>query len=199
MTTFEAYKTYLALKLHFTTDGYDIRKTKGHVKASTATLDKNMKLQYELQRLKRKYSQRDFVNYLVANFISGDKYGGIYNTSAESVFLDWQARQDALTYKYKQDLERLSTLSETFEGLLPCKHSHPTLLKQYLGGHIMLETMVILDRLYSFSEHLDDDLFGDPIWGSVSKLMHKYSLFIKAGTAEDTTFRDITEKVFTNV
>lgn len=53
MTTFEAYKIYLALRLHFTTDSYDITKTKGRIKASEKSLQKNIKLQYHLQKIKR--------------------------------------------------------------------------------------------------------------------------------------------------
>ena len=34
MDPFEVYKLYLALKLHFTTEKYDITKTRGGVKAS---------------------------------------------------------------------------------------------------------------------------------------------------------------------
>jgi len=34
MDPFEVYKLYLALKLHFTTEKYDITKTRGAVKAS---------------------------------------------------------------------------------------------------------------------------------------------------------------------
>jgi T4 gene Gp59 loader of gp41 DNA helicase len=194
MTTFEAYKTYLALRLHFTTDGYDICKTKGHVRASTATLDKNVKLQFELQRLKRKYGQRDFINYLVANFVNGDKWGGVYNVDAESIYLDWQAIQDSLSYKYKQDLENFVTSGITsVEQLWDCTNGHPIILKRYLGKQCSLETVVILQKLFIFHHEVDDQLVFDPTWNLVSKLIHKYSPFIKI---DKPKFMKITEEVF---
>jgi len=193
MTTFEAYKTYLALRLHFTTN-YNITKTKGHVKASTATLDKNVKLQWELQRLKRKYRQRDFIGYLVANFVSGDKWGGVYNAhDAENIYLKWQAIQDGLTYKYKQDLEKFVIEGVTeVKQLWDCSSGHPIILKRYLGKTCNIETLVILQKLYKYAEPLDVQLVLDPVWESVSKLIHNYSPFVKI---DKPSFLKITEEI----
>ena len=181
MTTFEAYKLYLALRLHFTSDNYDIRKTKGRIKASQKALEKNVELQFELNKVKKKYSQDDFINYFVANFITGDKWGGIYNTQAEDVYLSWKRINESLSYQYKQDLDILAqeNINSLIEDLWDCHDGHPIILKRYLGKTVTLETLVILNKLFKFIEQVDEQLIFDPIWHTVSKLISKYSPFIK--------------------
>lgn len=194
MTTFEAYRIYLALKLHFTTDGYDIRKTKGRVKAYESSLKKNVKLNFQLQKMKKKYNEEDFINFFVANFIQGDKWGGIYNEDAEEHFIQWQKINESLSYKYEQDLHELANLGiEKISELWDCKDGHPILMKRYFGKTCNLETLVILNKLYRFVDIVDEQLIFDPIWGSVSKMIHKYSPFVKI---DKEKFTNITGKVF---
>lgn len=194
MTTFEAYRIYLALKLHFTTDSYDIRKTKGRVKAQQKTLEKNFKLMNELKKLKNKYNEQDFIDYLVANFISGDKYGGIYNPDSAEVYSSWLSIQESLSYKYEQDLHELANHGiENVKDLWDCKDGHPLLMKRYFGKTCNLETLVILNKLYRFVDEIDEQLIFDPVWSSVSKTIHKYSPFVKIDKEKFTT---ITGKVF---
>ena len=193
MTTFEAYKTYLALRLHFTTN-YDIRKTKGHVKAYTSTLDKNTKLQFYLQKLKKRYRQHEFVNYLVANFVSGDKWGGVYSADSDEVYLAWQATQDSLMYRYRQDLEAFEASGVTdLNQLFDCSTGHPIILKRLLGKMCLLETVVILEKLVIFKHEVDAKLINDPTWESVTALIDKYSLFVEVDLE---AYAAITEKIF---
>ena len=51
------------------------------------------------------------------------------------------------------------------------------ILKQYLGGHIDLETFVILDKIFEFRSKFDKKL-TDPVWETVSLKLRKYDPFI---------------------
>lgn len=196
MTTFEAYKLYLALRLHFTTDNYDIRKTKGRVKASEKALAKNVKLQFYLQKLKTRYREQDFINYLVANFVTGDKWGGVYSTDADDKYLAWQKVQDSIAYLYRQDLEKLADEGvEHIHQLWDCKNGHPLILKRHFGQTCLLETVVILNKLYKFNDVVDEQLIFDPVWSTLSKLIHKYSPFVRIDKDE---FTKITNRYFRN-
>ena len=181
MTTFEAYKLYLALRLHFTSNDYDLRKTKGKIRASEKALEKNVKLQFQLEKLKKKYSEGQFVNLLVANFIEGERWGGIYDLpEAEERYTKWQARIESMTYLYQRDLESLRNSDiNSLSELLDCSDGHPILLKWFLGGKLNVETLVILNKLYKFNETVSEKLVLDPIWKSVSMLIYKYSPFVK--------------------
>ena len=50
-------------------------------------------------------------------------------------------------------------------------------MKRFLGGDISLETFVIFDIIFSFSEKFDEKLF-DPVWETVSMKIRKYKPFL---------------------
>ena len=53
---------------------------------------------------------------------------------------------------------------------------HPY-LKEYLGEHIDLETVVILEKVFKFRSRFDKKL-DDPVWETVSMKIRKYDPFI---------------------
>ena len=58
MDPFEVYKLYLALKLHFTTEKYDITKTRGGVKASEKAFLKRKDI-ISMRKLARDYKKKE--------------------------------------------------------------------------------------------------------------------------------------------
>ena len=74
MAPFEVYRYYLALRLHFTTDSYDVIKQQGRVRATRNSFLKRKDL-LSINRVAETYSDKDIVNFLVANFVSGDRWG----------------------------------------------------------------------------------------------------------------------------
>ena len=50
-------------------------------------------------------------------------------------------------------------------------------MKRFLGGDISLETFVIFDIIFSFSDKFDEKLF-DPVWETVSLKIRKYKPFL---------------------
>ena len=69
-------------------------------------------------------------------------------------------------------------LSETdLETVFDCSKGHPLLLKSYLGGEISLETLTILEKVFSFRKEFDKKL-QDPVWESVSLKLKKYLPFL---------------------
>ena len=51
------------------------------------------------------------------------------------------------------------------------------LLRKYLGGEISLETLTILEKVFSFVKNFDKKL-KDPVWESVSLKIKKYDPFL---------------------
>lgn len=193
MTTYEAYQIYLALKLHFTTENYDIKRMKGRVRTSLKSLEKKPKIQFQLQKFIKRYSQEEYINFLVANFIKDDKWGGMYNDDAHNIYLAWLKTHESLTYCYTQDLAQFSLQVEKITDLWECDTSHPLIIRNYFGKTCTLETLVILNKLYKFSDMVDEKLFLDPVWTTISSTIHKYSPFIKI---DKEKFTMLTEKVF---
>jgi hypothetical protein len=85
-------------------------------------------------------------------------------------------RKQSLTYIFKEQSEKL--LSENdLERLFSCSKGHPLVLKKYLGGEIDLETLTILEKIFSFAKDFDKKL-QDPVWETVSLKLKKYIPFL---------------------
>ncbi len=179
VTPFETYQTYLSMKSHFTNRKYDFFKYGGKSRATMSSFNKR-KDKYWFEKTSRKYSDEEVLNFLLSNFVTTDNpqnlwIGEIIN-SGERNYAEWMRRQQSLTYLFKeQSIELLSkkNLNEVFD----CSKGHPPLLKKYLGGEISLETLTILEKVFSFVKNFDKKL-DDPVWESVSLKIKKYTPFI---------------------
>ena len=78
---FEVYRLYLAIKLHFTTKNYDIVKYRFKVRVKEETFRKRKDM-VSIKKLARDYSRDEIINFLVANFVSGEKWGGLFDVDA---------------------------------------------------------------------------------------------------------------------
>jgi hypothetical protein len=173
----DAYKIYTALRLHFTTDNYDIRSGIAPKKPK-AGVKPNFKKKLEVLMKQYNYDEEEFINYLVANFLNGNEWG-IFEPAGHDIFMEWRRIQESLTYNFTQDVEYLSQHVMLMEDAWVCNNGHPVILKAYCGKKCRLETLVILNKLYRFSHEVDEHLVLDPVWNSTSRLIHKYSPFIK--------------------
>lgn len=172
---YEFYRTYLALKLHFETD-YDIVKYGGRIKRSL----KSPKILNGLIHFTKKYSKNELIEYLVANFTKGDRCGGIFNCEGDDNYLDWKRRTQNLTYNFKKDINTIENRlqGKDFERLFESDGQHPLIMKLYLGKHITLETVVILNTIYDFSSKLNEQLKEDFLWNDFKRLVCKYQPFL---------------------
>tara|TARA_E500000331_G_scaffold284341_1_gene278536 strand:+ start:25 stop:312 length:288 start_codon:yes stop_codon:yes gene_type:complete len=75
--------------------------------------------------------------------------------------------------------EQSSTLlsENDLEKVFNCSKGHPIILKKYLGGEISLETLSILEKIFSFQSKFDEKL-KDPVWETVSMKLKKYLPFL---------------------
>jgi len=73
----------------------------------------------------------------------------------------------------------MTPLVKEFEPLFEVKkHNHPKLLKEFLGGRVSLETLIILDELVSFSDNWDKLLEDDIVWPDLKRFMNDYKRFL---------------------
>jgi len=179
VTPFETYQSYLSMKSHFTNPKFDFFKYGGKSRATMASFNKR-KDKYWFEKTSRKYSDEEVLNFLLANFVTTDNpqnlwIGEIIN-SGERNYTEWRRRKQSLTYLFKEQVEKL--ISETnLEKVFDCSKGHPPLLKKYLGGEISLETLTILEKVFSFVENFDKKL-KDPVWETVSLKVKKYIPFL---------------------
>lgn len=191
MQPFLVYKLYLALKLHFTTDKYDVIKMKGRVRASEEAFVRRNDL-VGIRRLARKYDVAQVTNFLVASFITGDKGGGMFSLTSESVYKDWLTRMESLSYLYQNELRTLFEDAPSVESIFSCKSGHPPILKAYLNGSVSLETLVILNRALPFVDQVSTYLSNDIIWPDIRRLIVKYTPFVRINKHK---YKTLTDKV----
>ena len=179
VTPFETYQTYLSMKSHFTNSKYDFFKYGGKSRATMSSFNKR-KDKYWFEKTSRKYSNEQVLDFLLANFVNADTpqnlWIGEMINSGERTYAEWMKRKQSMTYIFKEQSEKL--LSETeLEDVFKCSKGHPLLLRKYLGGEISLETLTILEKVFSFVKNFDKKL-DDPVWESVSLKLKKYLPFI---------------------
>ena len=178
---FNAYKLYLAVKNHFTTN-YDFFKYNGKVNAKEDSFLKRRD-KFFFAKLQRKYNNDQLRDLFVSNFADGEDFwiGNVLTQKAESVYTEWKARQMKLSYIFEQDLKFLldyyNERNLDFNSLFVMENGHPILLQCVLRNDIYVETMIIIDRVLNYSRRWNKVL-DDPVWTEFKKRMDKYSPFV---------------------
>ena len=196
VTPFETYRTYLSMKSHFTNPKFDFFKYGGKSRATVASFNKR-KDKYWFEKTSRKYSDQQVLDFLLSNFVIADNpqnlwIGEIIN-SGERNYADWMRRKQSLTYLFKEQSEKLLSENE-LQTVFDCSKGHPVILKRYLGGEISLETLTILEKVFSFVRDFDKKL-TDPVWETVSLKIKKYIPFININVFN---YKKILKEVISN-
>jgi hypothetical protein len=182
MSPFEVYKSYLALRLHFTTDQYDVIKQQGRVRASKQAFFKRKDL-FAIKKISETLQDKEIVDFLIANFISGDRWGGVFDIESKKNYLDWKKRLESIGYTFEKEIgylcDKLDKYNLEFSYAFEITNkNHPLILKLFLRKIISIETLVILNKLNNFTDKLDDQLSNDIMWPDVSRLIKKYTPFL---------------------
>jgi hypothetical protein len=178
MDGFDTYKTYLALKQHFSNKSYDFFKYNGKVRASPTSYE-TRKDKYFFEKASKKYKREEFIDYVVATITrnSDSWIGNILNEKNQINYKKWQKVTEALAYTFREDLGVLYEYEEDFNKVFKMVDGqHPVLFRLFLRGKVSLETMVLLDDLVNYSDSwykyrdiiIDDFLFT----------MNKYKPFL---------------------
>jgi len=127
--------------------------------------------------LSNKLSDPQIIDYYLANFIRGKEWIGDFD---QKNWMEHKKVNQSLEYFYKNDIEKLLTLTNNFDILFRVKDgNHPKLLKAYLGKKINLETLVILEKILKYRERFDAKISETFIWPKISLLIKKYEPFLK--------------------
>lgn len=182
MEPFEVYRAYLALRLHFTTNNYDVIKQQGRVRASKQSFFKRKDL-FAIKKIAEEYSDKDVVDFLVANFVSGDRWGGVFDSEAKTNYISWKKRMESISYTFQKEIDNLLLFLENndlqFQDAFRSNGKHPVILKFYLKKQVSVETLVILNKINKFTETLDAELADDIVWPDVSRIIKKYQPFLR--------------------
>ena len=165
---------YCAMKAHFSKGDYDFVTYKGKTRIKRDTFYKRKDRSFFV-RLSRKYkSEEDIKNYFVANFIKNKK-GYIANFCNEN-YESWKLKRHSFFDMFEVEMK---PLVEAFENLFSVENEqHPKLMREFLGGRVSLETVIILDELVNFVKAWNKELEDDIIWIDLRNLMNNYKRFL---------------------
>jgi len=180
MMPFDCYKTFLAMKSHFTKETFDYQKFGNRLSKITLKSFYKRKDRFYFESMVRKYPDKDIENFFVSNFISGSDPQLVYMATivktGEHTYREWQKRIQSLSYVFKNETGDLFD-SRKVDDVFNCSKGHPPILKSHLGGKTSLETMIICDKILGYKNNFDKKL-DDVVWKSVSMKMKKYSPFL---------------------
>ena len=184
MDGFKAYRYYLALKLHFTTEKFNVFENRGNVKGSREAFNARND-RYIFEKLARKFNNdRDIIQFFVANFAYGNESAIYAGQEADDNLAEWNKRKQSITKIFIDDMASLLTYVEI--NKLPTSsifafnfNEYPAALKLFLGGKISIETLVIINELDHIVEHWLDNSTVQHIWSNELLRIKKLIGFVK--------------------
>ena len=187
---FDVYKTYLAVKLHFTSDTYDYYKYDGKVNAKLDTFTKR-KDRYFFHKLSTRYAETDILDFFVANFLADSKrwIGNLLANDGKDVYLDYKKRKEAFTYHFKQECGTIASdlgrRNISFnDGFIPPNGQHPRILRLLIQRKISYQTAVVLDHFLGFTKNWDKEITEKVVWPEISLKVSRVKPFVNFNATE---------------
>jgi hypothetical protein len=184
MDGFKAYRYYLAIKLHFTTDKFDVFQNRGNVKGTREAFNaRNDRYIFEKLAAKRP-DDKDIIQFFVSNFAYGKDTAIYAGQEAEDNYLLWQKRKQSITKTFIDDLATILTHIE----LNKLKHSaifefteneYPVALNMFLGGKITIESLRIMDDFTGVLDKWKANPTVKYIWDDEIRRAIKLTGFVK--------------------
>lgn len=184
MNGFKAYRYYVALKLHFTTDKFNVFENKGHVKGSYETFNARND-RHLFDKLARRFdSDQELIQFMVSNFVYGNP-NMVYNQEeAEQNYTEWKRIKESITKLFQDDLNTLELEAQknkySLEQIFNCTNNDfPIIIKLYLGKRINPQTISIISDIYEpIAEWKNDSTMG-LILENELRILYKIKGFFK--------------------
>ena len=196
MDGFKAYKYYIAVKLHYTKDSFDVFKNRGNLKGTREAFNaRNDRLMFD--KLARKYPvDKDLIQYYVANFAYGNDAAIYSSEEAETNLLEWNRRKQSITKIFADDCNKIlmdacKNKIKSSAVLNLTNKGYCSILKLFLGNQITLETIRIIDDMLPVVHGWKQNESMLLLWENEVRRIEKSKGFI-------TYDRDKITKVFNN-
>lgn len=184
MDGFKAYKYYIAIKLHFTKDSFNVFKNRGSVKGTREAFNARND-RYMFEKLARKYQvDRDIIQYYVANFAYGNENVVYDIAEADENLLEWNKRKQSMTKIFADDLNKI--LMDAYKRKIKepsiinfTLNQYPSILNLYLGKQIGIETLRILDDYDNLLEQWKQNTSMVLLWENEIRRVEKSKGFVK--------------------
>jgi len=173
--SFNLYVKYLALKKHFTTDGYDYHKYRGKIRAKFETYRTRNDVFFF-----HKLSQKDDpINLMLANVLINPNVWirTIVEQEGEDRYLEWKKKIESLSYTFKNDLSKLDDNYQS--NFVSVEGQHPHVMTLYLQKQITLETFTIITHMSNIFPYWEENIVDKFIARDIMRLSRKYRPFLE--------------------
>lgn len=181
MDGFIVYKLYMSVKLHFTTNKFDIFSTRGRLKGTRSQYESRN--DYKLfEHIGEKYTdKRKVVEFFVANFAYGNDLTLYSPAESEDFYKEWVKRKESLSYVFTEDLKLILDYTEKHNATdiySSIQGNYPILLNLFLGNKIKIETMSMLDDCYGYLLSWESQTFSKLLFETEIRRIKKLKGFI---------------------
>ena len=186
---FDVFKTYLAVKNHFTTD-YDYNKYGGRVTAKLESFTKRPD-RYFFHKLSKRYNERDILDFFVSNFTTNSSkwVGNLIQNDGREIYLEFKKRKEAFGYHFRNDLVAIandfSNRGLSFDdGFLCPNGQHPRMLRLLIQRKVSYQTAVVLNHFLGFTKNWDKEITEKIVWPEISLKVARVKPFINFNATE---------------
>jgi hypothetical protein len=135
----KAFKLYMALRLHFTSN-YDVFDHKGRFKNQSKVMSReDVYLVKGLVGIAPE--PKDFIDLCVANFLYGNAnflYGQEY---VQENYTKWRRNKESITYQLQQDVNHIDLYADSLQQYMATRA-----ISDLLSGKIQYESLIIIQR-----------------------------------------------------
>jgi hypothetical protein len=155
MDGYKAFRYYLAIKLHFTTDKFNVFANHGAVKYSRDKFQtRNDK--YIFEKLAKKFNtDKEFIQYLACNFMYGNSDVVYSGSEADDNYIEYLRRKQSITKLFIDDgYIILRDAENNIDKINFTNNQLPYIISLYLSNKISLESLRILDDRLELLQNL---------------------------------------------
>ena len=170
---YEAYKLYLALQRHFSTN-YDFEKYNGKVNVSIEAYQKRNDM-FSFEKLVKIMQGEDLTDFYICHFIDNPKCW-IRNMSKMG-YEQYKSKLKNFGSVFKEDMFLLKQYNPS--DLISVGSDIPTIHQLAISKKINLETLITMDQFFPFIDKHAEEVKVPFVFPDHIKLLQNYRTFFK--------------------
>ena len=189
MDGFKAYRYYMAIKLHFTTDKFNVFENRGNIRGTREAFNARND-RYIFEKLARRFGDdKSIVQYFVSNFAYNSENSIYSGAEADENYTKWQRIKQSISKTFIDDLVVILNLYEKeraskeqvfkFSDWQSKSEEYPLVLRLFIGSKINIETIAILHELTDIVTDWENNDSVKYIWDNEFRRIKKLTGFVK--------------------
>lgn len=182
MTEYEVFCTYQALKLHFTSEGYDYIKFHGKTRLKPESYIKRNDKGF-FRKINKMYPQKeDLEDFLISGFSRNPELwiGDFLTDEAVNHHTERERVLQSMAYVFQEDCRKVLGTCKVAKKMLQIRSGdYPLLLRLLMDEEVTLETVCILNGLIGFLQFWKDKIDDSIVWPDYYMRIKKYSTFLQ--------------------